>query len=61
MSLDDDPIMKFIRLDHFRRSLMYVKLDTLGLRNLQPLRDEIDEKIDQMKKEDKLCRSKEIE
>jgi hypothetical protein len=61
MSLDDDPMMKFIRLDHFRRDLKYVKLDTLGLKNLQPLRDEIDEKIEQMMKEDKLGRSKEGE
>lgn len=42
MSFDDDPMMKYLRLDELRRELMYVKLDTLGLQNLEPLRNEIE-------------------
>jgi hypothetical protein len=49
MSFDDDPMVQFIRLDQFRRNLMWVKLDTLGLKNLQPLRDEITEKMNEIK------------
>ena len=47
MAYDDDPIVQFILLDKFRRQLMYVKLDTLKLKNLQPLRDEIEERYNQ--------------
>jgi hypothetical protein len=51
MSFDDDPMVKFLMLDQFRRDLMWVKLDKLGLKNLQPLRDEIVDKMEQMKEE----------
>jgi hypothetical protein len=49
MTFDDDPIVKFMRLDGFRRDLMWVKLDKLGLTHLQPLRDEIVEKMDALR------------
>ena len=42
MSLDDDPFMKY-------RELMYVKLDLLGLKTLDPLRGEIVERMGQLK------------
>jgi hypothetical protein len=49
MSFDDDPMVRFIRLDQFRRDLMWVKLDKLGLKNLQPLRDEIVDEMNAIK------------
>ena len=49
MSFDDDPMVKFMRLDGFRRTLMWTKLDKLGLINLQPLRDQIVEKMELIK------------
>lgn len=50
MSFDDDNLVKFMRLDEFRRTLMWVKLDKLDLIHLQPLRDEIVDKMEQIKK-----------
>jgi hypothetical protein len=47
MSFDDNPMTQFIYLMHLRSDLMYVKWDKLGLKNLQPLRDEIEERYNQ--------------
>lgn len=44
MSLDSDPQMQFIYLMHLRRDLMYVKYHILGLKNLQPLVDEVEKR-----------------
>ena len=41
-----DNLMEYIRLDSLRRKLMYVGWDKHGLTCVQPLRDEIDSKLE---------------
>lgn len=43
---DDRRMTRMIRLDELRRKLMYIKLETLGLKYLQPLRDEVQAQLD---------------